>query len=160
MGYGYGPRGLCCDNCGTSGGVRKRPCTYKVQGTSLHMPNGQRCAPIPYCPPPALCSPCLKELGGSRKIHAGCREGAEDMQARYDAEQAKLDAGEYVVTSAYGSWAEWVPEDKTGVIFANGTGERLRVLVDADDYDPSTKRFLSDYPNHSVLVDAEVPACG
>lgn len=149
MGYGYGPRGLCCDNCGDSGGVRKRPCTFKVRSSGLHYPGGQRPPTgIPYCPPPALCSECLRKLGGSRKVHAGCKEGAEAMQADCDAQQARLDAGDYALTSGYGSWADWVPEGMTGAIFVNGSGHQVRVLVDADEYDPSTKRFLSHFPNH------------
>jgi hypothetical protein len=54
--------------------------------------------------------------------------------------------GELVVTSAFGSWADWVPDGKVGVIGrvlekvdhlgrASYTGEQVKALVDKDRYD-------------------------
>ena len=54
--------------------------------------------------------------------------------------------GELVVTSAFGSWADWVPDGKVGVVGrvlekvdhlgrASYTGETVQALVDKDRYD-------------------------
>jgi hypothetical protein len=54
--------------------------------------------------------------------------------------------GQLVVTSAFGSWADWVPDGKVGVVGrviekvdhlgrATYTGEPIRALVDKDRYD-------------------------
>jgi len=141
MGYGYDHRGrLCCDNCGAGGGVRKRKCTYTVLGDSLH--SGRRTS-LHYCYPPALCADCLKTLGGSRALHAGCAAGAAASQTAADAIEAALDAGEYFATSAWGAWHEAVPEGKTGVLY-RGRGEPVYVLLAESDYDRSPRPRLSE----------------
>ncbi|QBP33372.1 hypothetical protein SEA_BRUTONGASTER_158 [Gordonia phage BrutonGaster] len=127
MGYSFDYSGkLCCDNCGQSGGVRRRKCKYKVtlrNGGQLH-----------YCPPPAYCAACYKLRGGLNGVHDDrCREGAEQSQAREDRRNALLDEGKHLVGAAWGSWDDRVPDGMVGVVFQNGASERW-VLVDADAY--------------------------
>lgn len=129
-GSGRGRR--CCDNCGKPGGVRKRPCTHKVLSNSLHSSDGKRHA-LPYCPPPALCKDCFDRLGKGKGVHASCAEGAAASQARADAIEAALDAGDFLPTSAYGDWHHTVPKGKVGVIYRGRRGTRY-ALVSDDDY--------------------------
>lgn len=152
MGYSYGfnpstgRQMLSCDACGTIGGVRKRTCT-----AICITENGGR---LPYCPAPAYCSPCFKARGGSKVIHgAQCHEGAAAYTAECAAKAERIAGGDLPVNAAWGSWAEWVPEGKTGVLFGARTRDAQQVyaLVDADEYKPGRKGYLSDYPNHVVL---------
>jgi hypothetical protein len=143
MGYSYESSSgrLCCDNCGGTQGVRKRTCPHKVLGSSLH---GPRYA-LPYCSPPAYCSACFKARGGSKAIHGGCAEGAAAAQAKADAIEAALDAGELLVRSAQGDRAEGVPAGQCRVIF-EGRGTEATVFIPQESYDPQAKKKLSDYP--------------
>ncbi len=131
-GYGYGARGrlvLACDSCGKTGGVRKRTCPYKVTGTSLRSPTRTRWS-LPYCPAPALCADCYKNHGGLRGVHGdSCKNGAAAYQARYDAEQARLESGDSQVTTRYGSWAEGVPDGHVKVVYRSLDGrETVKIL--------------------------------
>lgn len=150
MGYSYGQTAsgswaLACDRCPTAGGVRKRTCTYKVLTDSLH---GGRHA-LPYCSPPALCSPCYAAVGGAKGLHARCAEGAAASQAEYDAVEARLDAGEFISASGFGSWHEHVPDGFVGRIFRGRAGERYALIPE-------------DADKHSVLSDVvgAKPWCG
>ena len=136
---------LSCDHCGTVGGVRKRTCLYKVSSSGLR--SGGRRIVMPYCPAPAYCGACFTERGGTKKIHENCKVPAERSQAEYDAERAKLETGEFHVTSAFGSWHDSVPEEYVGVYFQNLNGDEVFTLLLAGDYNPSTKPWLSDYQN-------------
>lgn len=157
MGHSYDKQGrLCCDGCGNSGGVRARKCRYLISRDGYK---------LPYCYPPDLCAACFKKHGGTRGIHGDkCKEGAARMQAQEDARQARLQAGEWEVRSAFGSggalisgWPE-VPEDYTGVVFRNAKGEEVNALVPRDSYNPGTKRYLSDYPEAQRWHGAVLPA--
>jgi hypothetical protein len=132
MGYSYDGRGKrCCDHCGKPGGVRKRTCIHKVLSDSLYSTDGHRHS-LPYCSPPALCSPCYKALGGRHWIHAACEVGAAASQARADAIEAQLDAGEFLPTSAFGDWHAKVPSGKVGIIYRGRAGKRYALVSDAD----------------------------
>ena len=131
MGYCFDYKGrLVCDDCGAYGSVRKRKCSFKVLGDSLHGPRHA----LPYCYPPALCSECFKKHGGTKGIHAGCRDGAEASQAEADKIERLLDEGDFLPVSAYGDWHEAVPEGKVGVKYRGRSGERY-VLLDKADYE-------------------------
>jgi hypothetical protein len=142
MGYSYGrtksgSMALACDNCGNVGGVRKRPCRYKVTM------NGR--APLPYGPAPAVCADCFKRLGGTRGLHGeDCRKGAEWAQAKDDAEVARLKAGDYIVRSAAGSWHKDVPAGQVLVMFEASDGTVLNKFMPAETY--RNGGWLSDYP--------------
>lgn len=143
MGYGYDTRGrLACDGCGTTGGVRKRRCPYKVLTDSLRSP---RRFEVDYSPAPALCSECYKKHGGLRGVHGeACREGAAASQAEYDKVEAALDAGESFVIAAYGSWAEDVPKGQVKVLFKGRAGESS-LLMPEDLYEQRPTTTLSGY---------------
>lgn len=156
MGYSYGYNEqrklvLSCDNCGGLGGVRKRSCTFKVLADSGR--GGVRYA-LPYCQPPALCGPCLKVVGGLRKLHAGCAEGAAACQAEYDDNQAKLDSGEFMLMAGWGDWAEWVPAGKVGALYVNLAGTEKWVLVDAKEYSGVGRKWLSSF-TEAIEVEGE-----
>lgn len=152
--YGYNPRSrrydlLSCDSCGltTADGarsVRKRTCPHKVLTDSHRSWDGRRHA-LPYCYPSALCSGCYaKHKDG---LHSDCARRAAESNADYDRIEALLDAGEKLVASAIR-----VEDGKTRVTFTGraGTGE-VNALVDSEDYNPHTRKRLSDYPNALVL---------
>ena len=156
MGYCYDSRGrLACDSCGNSGGVRKRTCPHKVTSSNHRWPNGQRGA-ISYCYPSALCDDCFKNHGGNRKVHANCKAGAAARQAEYDAEQARLDRGDHLVVSRYGSWHEAVPEGMVGACYASaGWSDHRRVLVPKEFHKVD---WLEDLPaGVAVPWDSEAP---
>jgi hypothetical protein len=139
MGYSTDRSGrLCCDSCGTAGGVRKRTCTQLVT-----LENGHK---IPYCPAPAYCAECFKAKGGSRGVHGEtCREGAARSSERYAHERARLEAGDLRVRSAFGSWHETVPEGYAGVIFQGLDEEETYRLIPIVLYDQRGESpFLSD----------------
>ena len=130
--YEAGGRGRrCCDHCGKPGGVRKRPCVHKVLSDSLYSSDGKRHS-LPYCPPPALCSACYKALGGAYWIHAACEAGAAASQAKADAIEELLDAGEFLPGSAFGDWHRTVPKGKVGIIYRGRGGTRYALVSDAD----------------------------
>jgi hypothetical protein len=154
MGYGYDRNNrLCCDNCGMSGGVRKRTCPYTVLGDSLRSVGGQRYK-MSYCYPPALCAACYATLGGLRGVHGDqCREGAARSQAEYDEIERGLEAGEMYVVSAEGSHAgNDLPRGLVRVTFRGRAGETKLVML-KDAYQFRTKPRLSDYQ-----ADALIPA--
>lgn len=150
MGYSYDMSNrLCCDNCGTSGGVRKRKCPHVVTTDSAR---GPRVA-IHYCYPPALCNGCYRANGGLRGVHGqSCKDGAARSQAEYDVTEAKLAAGDLIVLAAWGDWQAKVPEGMCGVMFGK-TGVAVYRLVPHDSYQPRAKGFLSDYPEATAWED-------
>lgn len=138
MGYGYavsanGRYALACDGgCGRAGsaqGVRKRSCPHKAADYQY----GRRYE-LPYCPAPALCKECYKRHGGLRGIHGeSCRIGAAESTVRAEEKQAKIEAGEMLSTTAWGSWYESVPEGKVGLAFEGNAGRSYH-LVPAEQY--------------------------
>lgn len=149
MGFCYELRGsrrvLCCDNCGVAGGVRRRPCKYKVLGSSLRTVDGQRHA-LPYCPAPALCTPCFRALGGGKALHAQCEAPALEAQRDADAEQVVVDSGVPIRVAGFGTSHEDVPVGKVGVVFSDGSA----YLVDDAEYDnrkAGTVMTLADFPS-------------
>jgi hypothetical protein len=149
MGYSYeridGRNVLCCDNCGNPG-ARKRPCPYKVIPSTFKQGGIQRRASLPYCPAPALCETCWKKYGPGSTLHARCRVGARASQAKYDAQQAKLDSGAFVLSAGWGDWADNVPPGMVGALFENRTADEARYLIPAAEYeargdDPTPEDF-------------------
>ena len=135
MGYSYTFNGgLCCDNCGNSGGVRKRTCPHKVLTSSFRMVPAVR-TKLPYCQPPALCSACYHELKPT--LHADCADGAARIQAEYDRTEELLSSGAYLRTAAYGDWHKSVPTGRVGIAFRNRSGEESFYHVPADEYGAS-----------------------
>lgn len=120
---------LACDKCGKPGEVRKRPCTYKVLTDSLR---GAR-QELPYCHAPALCSPCFKELGSTKGVHAKCAEPAAEAQQRYDETEGALNEGDALVISAVQGDGVSAPEGTVGLTFVSRTGRYYR-LMDATEY--------------------------
>lgn len=70
--------------------------------------------------------------------------------------------GKCCVTSAWGSWADWVPEGKVGVVGmkvesvshlgqAKYTGERVYALVDKDIYDKRGRTACFDDMNATII---------
>jgi hypothetical protein len=151
MGYSYDWNNrLCCDSCGQSGGVRKRKCTQKVL-TDSH--RSETRFSINYCYPSALCSTCYQ--GCKTTLHDGCKEGAAKSQAQYDATQARLEAGEHLLISGRGSWAEDVPEGFVGATFAgNKYADHKDLLVPADLYEQVRIEGLSYEDVQEKLVNA------
>ena len=153
MGYSYGRTSsgryaLCCDSCGNTGGVRKRTCRFKV---SYH--DGMV---LPYCYPPALCSPCFAKRGGGKGIHGeDCKNGAAASQAEQDAKAAKLAAGDKQVMAAWGTWFADVPEGMSLVLFRGADKIEDYRLMPEDDY--KTGGFLSDYPNTIPATETGAP---
>ena len=152
MGFSYGRTAsgrstLSCDSCGTVGGVRKRTCPHKV-----HYAGG---GSLPYCYPAALCSACYATAKPT--LHAGHAELAAARTAAESAKHARLVAGDKEVSTAFGSWHAKVPTGFVGVGFAGPATERGMLngsisewrLVPAEVYDPSVRRYLSDY--HGAL---------
>jgi hypothetical protein len=135
MGYCYTNDGkLCCDKCSGSGDVRKRTCPHKVDG-------------LPYCPAPALCDECLKELGGNAKLHTRCKEHAKRSQDESDSRKARIAAGDHMLATAWGSWHELVPAGYVGMRFV-GTSDEVHILVEDGKHDELRKSgcyFLSEF---------------
>ena len=77
MGYTYTRAGgLCCDNCGTSGGVRKVPC-----------PHG-------WCPSTALCKDCRTKLKPTMHTwHINCAANSAKATAASEDRLRKHAAG-------------------------------------------------------------------
>ena len=143
MGYGYGKnsrgvRSLACDGCGTCDDVKLRSCTYTVLTASKGTIDGQR-ARRGYCKPSALCAECLAAAGGDEGLHADCRAGARAAQAKADAVEALLDAGELLVVSATNMGPDWVK-----VTFRGRNGQRTD-LVRTSEYDPVLRPSFSQY---------------
>jgi hypothetical protein len=153
MGYGTDRHGrLTCDSCGVARGVRKIRCPFKIRCDNLHSPERQL---LDFCTAPALCPACVAREGGagSKGVHKRCKGPARIEQAKDDAVQARLDAGEWKVVAAAGDWHYLVPAGMVGVTFgrAGGRANGLRsFIMPADQYDPRTKPWYSDY---AQLVD-------
>ena len=147
MGYGYGHTSsgryaLACDRCGTVGGVRKRPCPHKVLTDSARGPRTW----LRYCPAPALCGECYRELGGLRGVHPErCTKGAAASQAEYDARQARLDAGESMVVAAWNG-----PSADVVKVRCHDGAE---YLIPIREYQQGRGGFVTDYPNARRLED-------
>lgn len=148
MGYSYSRTGsLCCDKCGTTGGVRKRTCPHKVT-----YPQDGPGRSLPYCPAPALCRPCWVELGGTRTLHAQCKEPARRATEENQRIADRIAGGDLQVMSANGSG---VPAGMVGVTFAPNRTDRWHEktyrLIDRDTYRAQHATpgptFLSDFPN-------------
>lgn len=150
MGYSYGytdsgRQALCCDQCGKPGGARKRDCVFKVLSSAITGPRHS----LHYCYAPALCGPCLKALGGSRKLHEQCAEGAAASQAQSDAAQALIDSGVPIRIYAIGRDDD-VPEGKCKVGFQTKEGVKSEYLVDLAEYRAvgyKEATSLADYPS-------------
>lgn len=146
MGYGYGFDGrLACDGCGVTGGVRKRKCPHTVLGNNGRSYDGKRHS-LPYCQAPALCNDCYRQHGGLRGVHTDERCGvpARASQARDDAIQARLDAGESLVTSAIGG------RDQPEGLVKVWTHDDREFFVDQDEYrdrDAFSGNFIADLPS-------------
>jgi hypothetical protein len=149
MGYLRDARGrLCCGECGVAGGVRKRPCPYKV--TSSRVRGTQ--LTLPYCSPPAYCADCYRRRGGLRGVHGEeCRDGAAAMQERDDAERARLESGDSVVISACSGPHSLYPSLRPGetrVTFQAFDGTRTVRVVPSDRYHGGG--WLSDFTDASA----------
>lgn len=160
MGYSYGRNPLTgryqlsCDACGSIGSTRKRTCPARVTSTSEH--GGAR-QTLPYCPAPAYCPGCWTTRRAT--AHAGCHEAAAQVQARDDAKQERLDAGELAVVYAIGAsrYNDEVPDGWVKVGFAGRAGAQVEYAVRDSEYDPGARPWLSDYPDArpwSELVEA------
>lgn len=138
MGYcyeAYGSRRLVCDKCGHAGGVRKRTCPYKVAWHDGHA--------LRYCPPPALCAPCYKEMGGLRGVHGEhCRQGAASSQVQQNVTKAKF-----------------VPEGMVGVLYKgrwpDGSANEAYYLVPKKAYESrpwfsEVSHIAESWENHPV----------
>ena len=148
MGYSYGRSAsgrmaLSCDHCGVVGGVRKRRCPFKVSDSGLRS-KGVRHT-VSYCPAPAYCDKCFSANGKTKGIHEFCEAPAKAAQAKYDAERAKLEAGELHVVSAFGDWCASVALGYVGVVFSSLWGTEVFAQVEEGEYSASQKPWLSDY---------------
>ena len=102
MGYSYTSSGLlCCDNCGASGGVRKRRC------------------PFGYCPSAALCADCNRRYPQIRALHraSGCEKAHLEFEQRERYVRHLLAQGEVVRCSALG-----VGDGRVHVLFRRADG--------------------------------------
>jgi hypothetical protein len=118
MGYCYewkgGSRLLCCDVCGTSGGVRKVRC------------------PAGYCPAVAMCEACRKDPAKMAELKAYHVEAdCAGNSARFDAERAAVAAlqaaGEYVFCAS--SYEDGSDRTQVRCWFRKTDGEPTKVLV-------------------------------
>ena len=137
-GYNYatGRWSLDCDNCGTLGASRVR-------------------CPIRWCSTVQLCASCAKSTGWRKKsTHARCV--AESDQAERDRLAFLAEnADKWVVTTAWGDWAEWVPAGMVGVCAYRGgnpagrIGEPAYFLVPKEEYrTQGQSNFIIDEERH------------
>lgn len=156
MGYLYQGRRLCCGACLGVGSadnpVRKRTCPHKVTASSV---TGRRQV-LAWCSPPALCNRCTARHGGNAALHAACAADIAVTQRRYDAEQARIDAGELMVTSAAGTWHPGVDPGWVRLTCRGLHTAEQHFMVRDGEY---TNRggFIADYPSaisehHSALM--------
>lgn len=137
-GYNYrtGRWSLDCDNCGTLGANRIK-------------------CPARWCSALQLCANCAKvSRWRSKKTHAKCFENtnqAERERVQFLSENAQ----NWVVVSAWGSWAEWVPNGMVGVCAYRGgnpagrVGEPAYFLVPQPEYaDQGRHNFIIDEARH------------
>lgn len=119
MGYCYDAHNrLCCDVCGTAGGVRKIPCKFG------------------YCPATALCAACRSSAATRAAIRdhceANCRQASEDYARRQDERRTALEAGAYVRDWATGSFVGGFDVCKVG--FHNAAGDEIVLTVPTAAY--------------------------
>lgn len=122
-GYNYntGRWSLDCDKCGELGASRIK-------------------CPILYCVPVQLCKECVKATSWRKKEkHAKCyAEHAENELKRV--QFLAENSNKWITTSAWGSWAEWVPNGMVGVCAyvggnaAGRQGEPTYFLVPENEY--------------------------
>ncbi len=132
MGYSYSGNRLCCDNCGRTGGVRKRTCPHKVRNDSFRSVAVGVRHEVPYCQPPALCSACYAGLKAT--LHEPCKEGARLAQEKADRTEALLESGAFLRAAAWGDWHAKVPAGRVGVLFVNRAKEERCYHVDKEEY--------------------------
>jgi hypothetical protein len=122
-GYNYitGRFSLDCDKCGNLNASRIK-------------------CPIKWCYPVQLCADCAKATGWRKKAnHANCYAEQEKNEAER-LHFLQENANKWVAVSAFGSWAEWVPNGMVGVCAYRGgnaggrTGEATYWIVPADEY--------------------------
>lgn len=158
MGYSYGwsssgRQVLSCDSCGEAEGrTKRRICPRKVVGDSIRMPNGKRSV-MPYCYPPALCDACWNKHGRTKGIHGDCAQGAAKMTEHYNEIERRYQAGDGVVLSASGSWAEGVPDGMVSVTFGFPNRDPEVYLMPKDDY--NMNGYLTDHPSAVPMPEAE-----
>lgn len=135
MGYSYGSRGRCCDNCGRDGGTRLRTCPHRVEYF-----DGTRA--LPYCPAPALCSACYAEHKPT--LHQDCAEGARLSTETNRRIADRKAAGERQVKAAWGDWHDETPAGMVRVV--DHLGDYW--IITADEYGArSGDNFVTNYPS-------------
>ena len=145
MGYSYDGQGrLCCDVCGRSGGVRKIRC------------------PFGWCPPAALCQECRSKYGSrlTRAYHRqmGCEADVAEARQRDAEQQALLDSGNYVRTSALAH------NGRVKVVFRNAAGDRKAYWMAPGTYrsiplmQPATPAHFSEYGKVTEAENADMYA--
>lgn len=139
MGYSYGRSEsgrlvLACDGCGKLGGVRKRTCPHKV----YYAEGGSS----PYCPAPALCTPCYHVHKGA--MHRECAEGAAKATAREVERKRRLEAGEAELRTCWGSWHETVPAGFVGARYLALGGKETYVLLPDEPKAETRSLWLSE----------------
>ena len=125
-----------CDNCGTLGASRIK-------------------CPARWCSALQLCADCAKaSQWRSKKAHAQCFENTAQAERERVAFLAE-NAHNWVVVSAWGDWAEWVPNGMVGVCAYRGgnpggrTGEPAYFLVPQAEYrEQGQSDFIIDEARH------------
>ena len=117
MGYCYDHKNrLCCDVCGTSGGVRKYKC------------------PFGYCQPIAACEKCRKDKRHLflKPYHQanGCETGHQKFVAWQEEKQQMLAEGKRVRISALGT-----KENGVHVLFQDRFGNVTGYYIEPFAYD-------------------------
>lgn len=146
MGYSYavvsGHKSnlLCCDVCGTAGGVRKHKC------------------PFNWCQAIALCPACHKAHPEytSVETHQGCESAHAKFHAQEQHKRDLLAAGKAVRCSA-SSWsvaAKMLPNG-VHVLFKDANGNVTAYVMTAETYEavglcgPAT---VEDYAHHGRVI--------
>ena len=140
MGYSYDNSWrLCCDFCGSSGGVRKIRC------------------PFDYCPRTATCPECRKKHADvfTRDHHRahGCEAGHRRFVETEEDRRKILDRGEFLRRAALGHGEKGVK-----VLFENKDGQERALWMSHETYDainlfvPTTPE---DYAKHGQVHEAE-----
>lgn len=136
MGHCYNRDGaILCDGCGSSAGVKKRKCPEIVDG-------------LPWCTPHALCEACFEKCGGTKGLHAKCKEPAEYSRQKSKADAARIEAGDSLLATAWGDWHGLVSHGKVGLRFVGKGGVETFLLVSKEDHDAIRKQgklFMSDF---------------
>jgi hypothetical protein len=142
MGASYEAGRLCCDRCDQPGGVRRRQCPHFVTSTSLW--TGERTT-LRYCPAVPLCDACYRAV---RTLHTRCRDGAAYLQAVYDADQARLEAGDAKVTCREGDRAQGVPDGHYRATFTQLGGTKTTLILPDSDNQPDWLSDATGVPIH------------